>query len=165
MRGERAMAIFIGLIMVFSMVGFAATSIFTDTGEGQTIVIPSVLKSRIDKDNKIYVLRSGKVLIEHYYPEGCGNCLEMNSMLEMFAKQFPGYVVVAMQKVPSNETLFQAIGSAGRITELDYNLTQDGLMDIFCEITFSMPKECLLGSMLGEGSEEDAMPQSPADYY
>ncbi len=164
MRGEKMMAIFIGLIMVFSMVGFAATSIFTDTGGGQTIEIPSVMKSKISKENKLYVLRTGKVLIEHYYPSGCSECLSMNSMLEIFAKQFSGYVVVAEAAVPANETLFQAIGSAGRIRDMEYNMTQEGLMDIFCEITFRMPKECLLSDIF-PGEEQDVIPQSPADYY
>ncbi len=161
MRGERAMAIFIGLIMVFSMVGFAATSILTDTG-GQTLDIPSLLKGRIDKDSKIYVLRTGRVLIEHYYSGACQECPGINSMLESFSGKFPEYVVVAMEQVPENETLFQAIGSGGRITELDYNMTQESLLDTFCSISFKMPRECLLGDVFGE---QETVPQSPADYY
>jgi len=166
MRGERLMAIVIGLIMIFSMLGFAATSIVVNPTGQQTIEIHPVVKSGLDKDMKLFILRSGRVLIEHFYPAGCQDCLEMNAMLEVFANQFSGFVVAELVEVPENETKFEAIGSAGRITELSYNMTQQDLMDIFCDIAIRQPKECLLGSMFGEEAEEgNGIPQSPADYY
>jgi hypothetical protein len=155
MRGERLMAIVIGLIMIFSMLGFAATSIVVNPTGQQTVEIQPVVRSGLDKDMKIFILRTGRVLIEHFYPAGCQECMEMNAMLEVFASQFSGFVVAELVEVPENETMFQAIGSAGRITELSYNMTQQDLMGIFCGIAIKQPRECLLGEMFGEESEED----------
>lgn len=138
---ERAAAIFLGLIMIMSLAGFAAMNISFPTTE-DTQGIPSVVDREMTPEEKIFVLRTGRVLMESFYSENCTECSELNILGETFANGFPEYFV--FEKVKGNETRVQIIGQGGEIRELGTNLTEDELFDVFCDIAILQPKECLL---------------------
>jgi len=138
---ERAAAIFIGLIMVMSLAGFAAMNVVIPAGDGgQTM--PSVVDRELSPEEKIFVLRTGRVLLENYYAENCTGCVEFNVMAEVFVSRFPDYMI--FEKVKGNETKLQMIGQGGEIRELEHPVTEDELFGVFCELAILQPKECLL---------------------
>lgn len=143
-KTERFMAIFIGVIMIGSVAGFAL--IQTIPGGPQTPEIPAVVRQPLTTDDILFILRSGKVLIEDFYTEDCGDCFEKNVMLESFANRFKEFVVLEEIVVnQTNQTMLQMIGAGGRIVKLD-NVTIDDeiLLKKFCEVAIAQPIECLL---------------------
>lgn len=137
-----AAAILILIIMVLSAVGFAMNSA-TFQQEPPAPEIPTVIRELIGPDQQIQILRSGRVLIEHFYQENCTDCLDKNAQLESFASRLEGYVVV--NEVVGNESRLDIIGAGGRITDLTGKpLDYEGLLDTFCEVAIAQPRACII---------------------
>jgi len=142
MARERAMAIFIGLIMIFSVGGFALSYAGRNVNPPRN-TIPTIVERELNPEEVVSVLRSGRVLIENFYTENCSGCVERNAVLENFANSLDGFVV--LEEVKANETKLQMIGTGGKIVSLENeSITEDNLMDIFCDIAIAQPNECLL---------------------
>jgi len=140
MEKERAMAIVIGLIMISSLLGYALNSSVINQ-EPPKMNIPTIVDRELSPQEVVYILRTGRVIIENFYPENCSDCLNRNTMLENFAERYSDYVVLV--EVPGNLTRFQIIGSGGKITKLNETIDQKELMKIFCQVAIGLPKECL----------------------
>jgi len=139
---ERLFAIVIGILMIGSAAGYAFMSALPKNSES-VASIPTIVKRPLSIEEQVFILRSGRVLIENFYQENCSSCLERNSLLESFAKRLEGYVV--LESVVANETKLDMIGVNGRIVNIDKNnLTEDYLLDVFCDIAGKIPKSCLL---------------------
>jgi hypothetical protein len=137
-----AAAIFIMVIMVLSVAGFAFNSANFQT-QPQEVEIPTVIREPLTTQDQIYILRNGRVLIEHLYLENCTDCLEKNAQLEEFGSRLEGYVVI--NEVQGNQTGLNMIGSGGQIVNLDgVNLDYESLIDRFCTVAIAQPRECLL---------------------
>ena len=137
-----AAAVFILVIMVLSVAGFAMNSATFEQGP-QEVVIPTVIREPIDSDMQIHILRTGRVLIEYFYQKNCTDCMEKNAQLESFANSLEGYVV--LNEVAGNESRLGMIGAGGRITELDENrLDYENLLDVFCDVAIAQPRSCIL---------------------
>ena len=151
---ERAMAIFIGLVMVLSAAGFAAISAsHIGPQQQQTSQIPTILNRTLTQEEKVTILRTGRVLIEDLYYPDCSECLANNRILEAFANRFRQFIVLEKVAVmPGNETnatggyiKLQMIGSGGEIQDLEgQNITEENLLNVFCDIAIAQPTECLL---------------------
>ena len=147
MMKERAMAIFIGLIMIFSVAGFSLMSIRWGSNTGNTPVdVPSVIDKALTKDEFRSILLSGKTIIQNHYLIDCADCGATNAALEGFAKDMAGFVVLEQFSVQfQNETKLQVVSSDGRITELgNGTINQDSLLDTICAVSYVQPKQCLL---------------------
>jgi hypothetical protein len=144
MARERIMAIVIGLIMVMSAAGFALNSAMNQ-GSSQTpgLSIPAIVTRQLTSEETVYVLQSGRVLIEFLYAQNCTGCAEKIPVLEAFAQRMSEFVV--LEEAPANETSLQIIGSGGKIEDIwNMTLTDQNLMDTFCEIAIAQPPECLM---------------------
>lgn len=139
MMKERTAAIVIGLLMVFSMAGFAMFNVMPQQPQQE---LPSIITTPLTKDERLFVLQTGRVLIEDFYAENCTECLGLNQFLTSFVQQFEGYAVLNI--VVENETKVQMIGRGGAIRDVPFNVTQEGFLDLFCEIALYQPKECLM---------------------
>lgn len=142
-KKERLAAIIIGLIMIFSLGGFALSSVvyMQPSGEEQP-ALAGVVEHVLTPQERISVLRSGRVLIEDFYQQNCTECLALNGMLASFAESFQEYALLEIS--PANETLVQMIGAGGQIRDIPLNTSQDELFSMFCELAIIQPKECLL---------------------
>ncbi len=144
-RVERFMAIFIGVIMLGSVAGFAMMSINLQP-VSEAPEIPTIVNRQLTTDETIYILRTGKVVIEDFYSVDCNDCLERNVMLESFANQFKDFVVLEEVVVnQTNQTMLQMIGSGGRILKLDnQTINESNILELFCEVAIAQPIECLI---------------------
>lgn len=142
MQKERLMAIFIGTIMIMSIVGFGISNTrFVD--QPDTFDIPNVVNRELTTEELVTILRSGHVIIENFYALNCTNCLEKNTLLETFANKFKNFIV--LQSVEGNETSIKMIGAGGRIRDItEMELAESELTSVFCEIAIAQPRECLL---------------------
>jgi len=105
--------------------------------------IPTIVNRVLTPEEQIFVLRTGRVLIEDFYERNCSYCLQRNAVLEEFAKKLEGYVVLEM--VPANETRLGVIGIGGRIIPIENEtISEEELMDIFCGVALKQPRECLI---------------------
>jgi len=145
MARERAIAIFIGSIMILSAAGFALNSAINQ-GQDQNpgYNIPTIVTRQLTPEESIYVLQSGKVLIEFLYSENCTECQEKIANLEGFAQRMSEFAV--LEEVKGNETSIQMIGIGGKIVDMtNQTLSDQNLMGTFCEIAIAQPAECLMG--------------------
>jgi hypothetical protein len=137
-----AAAILILVIMVLSAVGFALNSA-TFQQEPPQPEIPTVIREPLSPEQQVFILRSGRVLIEHFYSDGCIECLDKNSQLEDFASRLEGYVVV--NEVVGNESRLDMIGAGGKIVSLENeSLNYASMIDKFCDIAIAQPRACIL---------------------
>ncbi len=137
-----AAAIFILVVMVLSVAGFAMNSANVQQ-QPQSIEIPSIIREPLGVQDQINILRSGKVLIEHYYTENCTDCLQKNAQLEEFVNRLEGYVV--LNEVLGNESRLDMIGAGGQIVDIeDANLEYESLIERFCDVAIAQPRACLL---------------------
>ena len=142
---ERFMAIFIGVIMLGSVAGFALMSININP-DPEEPDIPTVVNRQLTSDETLFILRNGKVLIEDFYTIDCDDCLDKNVLLEMFANRFNEFIVLEEVIVnQTNQTMLQMIGAGGRITKMEnITINESNLLDIFCGVAIAQPIECLL---------------------
>jgi hypothetical protein len=140
---ERFAAIFIGVIMIMSVAGFALINVSTRGSLTKKDIpeISPVMKRPLTPEEKVTVLRSGRVIIENLYPANCTDCFDKNVLLENFVNQYRDYIV--MEEVVANQTSLKIIGKGGQIKPIE-NVTDETLMDLFCEMAMLQPKECLL---------------------
>ncbi len=139
---ERMMAIFIGLVMIGSIAGFAGVQ-FIPEQQNTGPDIPIIVNRTLTGDEIIFVLRTGRVLIQNHYLPDCTECMSNNIVLESFAHRMNGLIV--LEEVMGNATKLQMVGSDGSIESLEnVTITEENLMDIFCDISFVQPRECLL---------------------
>jgi hypothetical protein len=152
MQKEKFFAIFVGLIFILSMAGFAVTSLsgFRQP-QNPGAEIPNIINRELAPEEKIYVLQTGRVLVENFYVSGCSRCIADRATLESFANRFRDFVVLEQVEVAANATnetayvKLQMIGRAGLIEDLEESqLTEENLTDIFCDMALSQPRECLL---------------------
>lgn len=141
-KRERLYAIIIGGVMIFSMAGFAMSSMLPLQSQNSDYKIPSVIDKPLTKEEKLFVLRSGRSVIEHFYRENCTDCLERDVMLKTFTESMSDYVVFSHGV--GNETVLKMTSPTGEITELESNITQDYLLGEFCETSYIKPKPCLI---------------------
>jgi len=139
---ERLMAIFIGLVMLLAVGGWAVMSIVPqDTGP--EFNVPIIVTRELTSDEIIYVLQTGRVLIEYFYTTNTTDYLDDLPILESFTSNFNNFVV--LEEVAGNQTRFEMIGINGQILNVeDLELNYDNLLDTFCTIAIAQPPECLL---------------------
>jgi len=143
MLSQRLFAIVVGTLMITSIIGFAVSSL-TQLPKQQEFKMPSVVNRLLSPEEKVQVIRSGKVLIEYLYPEGCRDCIQKNQTYAEFVNKFKNYAILETAGVPQNQTLNRMIGINGNTQELD-NITSSGqLLRIFCSLAIIQPKQCIL---------------------
>jgi len=92
---------------------------------------------------KITILRSGRVLIEYLHAGGFAS-VEKKAVYENFVARFKDFVVLeAVEIQQANETIDQLVTPTGDIVELE-NVSAEELVDVFCDNAFVQPKECLM---------------------
>ena len=145
MAKERLIAIFIGLVMIMSVAGFALNSAMNQGGAntGPTINIPTIVTRPLTTDEVVYVLGTeGKVIIEYTYLNNTQNS-DVTASLEGFAQKRSDFVVLS--EFPGNETSINMIGIGGKIVDIgNMTLTEQNLLNAFCPIAIAQPPECLM---------------------
>ncbi len=140
---QRIMAVFIGFIMVASMVGFAMMS-YRPEGPGP-VEVPDVLNRMLTPDERVGIIRNGKVIIEYFYNVTCIECLEREGMYKDFVelKEFEGYFVLS-HGTSENETMDWMLNLDGTQIDLTGINSTRGLRELFCDVAFIKPNICIL---------------------
>lgn len=143
MQRERLMAIFIGSIMILSVIGFSLSNARFGVPQENTLDFPFVVDRELTSEELVSVLRAGRIVVESDYELNCTDCSQRNDFLKNFFTRFSNYVV--LQIAEANETSLKIIGAGGRIRDLEgMELTEHNMLEIFCELAIAQPKECLL---------------------
>ena len=140
---QTAMGLFVVFIMIFAMIGYAFMSTGGEGGGGDIPQIPHIVNGSLEPEERILVLRTGRVLIEDFYSPDSPESLEKKAMLEGFADRLKDFLVLELVEVPLNETRIWMIGRAGDVVDIG-NITQKDFMTQFCLNAILQPKECLL---------------------
>jgi len=136
------------VVVVFMMItwamGMALSQNIDVRPQGKQI--ESVYTELLTGQEKVAILRTGKVLIEYLYIPG-PESIDNKALYENFVAQFKDFAVLqAVEVSAGNETMNQMIASDGDIISLD-NVTAANMLDVFCDNTIVQPKECLLRSI------------------
>lgn len=141
---QTVFTIIIGVMMVTWVMGAALSYNVTlkkDNGR-----IESVYDRLLTPQEKITILRSGRVLIEYLHTGGpIGQ--DKKASYENFAARFKDNVILEVVEISEqNQTLDQMVTPTGDIVPLG-NVSAAQLFDVFCDNSFVQPKECLLRSI------------------
>lgn len=139
------MALFIAFIMVASAVGFALLR-NTPIGGQQTPTFPNVVESVLSNEERLYILRSGKSLIEFLYPENCTDCLEKREIYERFvtSPEFKDYVILETAVEENVTADWIVMAYTGDQISLEHINSTEDLMKIFCGSSVVKPNICIL---------------------
>ncbi|MBN2102192.1 MAG: hypothetical protein JW716_04965 [Candidatus Aenigmarchaeota archaeon] len=144
MLSQRIFAIVVGILMLSSVAGFAIMNVYQAPPEN---TIPSIIDKPLGPQDRVYILQTGRVLIEYLYPEGCTDCSEKIALYQSFVNNFKDYAVLELAEVPANETADRIIGNYGDTMELGNVTTGQDFMAVFCSVAMKQPKECLIMEM------------------
>lgn len=140
MMKQRVFAIFVGALMILSVVGWAMVYVIP---KGNNVIqFPHIVTKKLTPEERVYVLQTGRVLIEYFYSNQTDNP-DRKIMYENFVTQYKDYAVLEEIEVPENETLEQIIGKFGDSQNLG-NVTESDLFPVFCNLAIATPNECLL---------------------
>lgn len=136
------MSLFIAAIMTFSVVGYAVMSVPGQNPETQAPEFSTIMEKQLDSSEKLYLLRTGMLIMEYAYdPSSAGN-ITIKSELEMFTRQLSAYMVLS--EFNGNGTYYgRMTGMNGNMEEIE-NFTEDELTGVFCELAMKQPPECVL---------------------
>jgi hypothetical protein len=140
---QRLFAIFVGVMMILSVAGFATMRFLP---EQKNIKISNVVNKVLDPEEKISILREGRTLIEFIYPDNCTWCPEKANIYNDFVNsdEFKDYAVLETAEVVGiNDTIDRMI-SIYEIVDLSNVTTKDDLQKIFCSKATQKPEVCLL---------------------
>ena len=134
--------IIVGVMMVTWAAGIALSSnLQLSTPQG--FRIESVYTRPLTSQEKITILRYGRVLIEYMHTGG-NESTEKRATYENFVARFKDFAVLEVVEISeANQTLDQFISPTGDIVPLE-NVSASELIDVFCEKSLMQPKECLL---------------------
>jgi hypothetical protein len=143
MNSKRIMAIFIGVVMLASIL--EVSLLRTKPEAPGPVQVPDVLNRTLTPEEKVGILRSGKTLIEYFHNESCISCAIKEKMYQDFVEsdQFKGYVILSYG-TSQNETADWIINLDG--TQIDLkgiNGTAD-MKKLFCDDALIKPTACLL---------------------
>ena len=140
---QRLMAIFIGFIMVVGMGGFALMSQVPQ--EPEPVTIPNVMERMVTPEERVSILRSGRVLIEYFHNVTCFDCIEKETMYRNFveSREFAGYLTLSYG-TSQNETMDWMLNLDGTQIELEGINSPEELRELFCEIAIIKPDICIL---------------------
>ena len=137
-------AIVIGVLMVTWAVALALS--FNIKPAGQGMQIQDVYDRPLTVQEKIGILRAGRVVIE-YIHNGTQENVDRSAEYQNFAARLQGFIVLETFEVSQeNQTIDQMISPNGDIVPL-YNVTAGQLMDVFCSNSAVQPRDCLLRSI------------------
>ena len=140
---ERIGAIFIGLIMLFSVVGFALVSVIPD--QPTTPEIPHIYNGEMSGSDIVFLLQNGRTIFRYYYDSTSQNNLDEKITLEIFANKVKDFVV--LNEIESNTTKLEIVGvvnGEGKIIDFEGEITEENLFIELCERAYVKPKECYL---------------------
>ena len=156
MAKERMMAIVIGGLMLFSVAGFAFMGVgrFGRGNENQQSGLQTIMNEYLTSEQVAGILRTGRVVIRDVYANNCTSCIITDAELKLFANQFSGYIVLEQVAIePDNTTIvdengyirFEMLSPTGEIIALgDEEISQENLIEIFCDISAVQPRDCML---------------------
>ncbi len=137
-------SVVVGVMMITWAMGMALSYNIDVSPQGNKI--ESVYTEPLTGQEKVAILRSGRMIIEYLYIPGPGS-LERIPVYDSFSAQFSDFIVLEKVEVSyENQTLDQMIAPSGDVIPLG-NVTEAQLFDVFCDNTFVQPKECLLRSI------------------
>ncbi len=132
----------IGIMMVTWVMGTALSSNLQLAQSGG-IRLESVYDRLLTPQEKITILRSGRVLIEYLHTGGF-EAAEKRATYENFVARFKDFIILEVVEIEqANQTLDQMVTPTGDIVDLQ-NVSADGLVDVFCDNSYVQPRECLL---------------------
>ena len=161
---ERAIAIFFGLIMVSSVMGYAIMSLNFGSATNQQVSVPSIVMKEMTRDEKLTVWKSGKTLIQYHYPLNCTSCDGVRAELEIFARDMNASLALEEFAIQDNETaVFKMISPTGEMKDEELAglpVNQTMLLDNFCTISYVQTKECLLRGIGTQTTPKPAIPET-----
>ncbi|MFH1445487.1 MAG: hypothetical protein ABIF08_03335 [Nanoarchaeota archaeon] len=143
MMKERIGAIIVGLIMLFSVMGFALSSSVVNNPEPEQGIEP-IIKGELTSSDVLFILQNGKTIYRYYYAND-QKSLDDKITLEIFVNSIKDYVV--LNEIESNETSLEivaVVNQEGKIISYNGEINNQDLFLKLCEVAAMKPKECFM---------------------
>ncbi|MBI4176421.1 MAG: hypothetical protein HY518_04395 [Candidatus Aenigmarchaeota archaeon] len=147
-KKQQVFAVIVGVIMLASTAGFAlfsSVSRFGGTsqdGQGnQNPSVPAIVQRPLTTQETLFVLQSGKALIQYRSPAECQECDGEKAILEGFVQQFSGSAV--LEETAGNKSV-EITTYRGELLDLsNETITGENLLKLLCISSAVQPRECL----------------------
>lgn len=140
------MAIFIGITMLLSIVGFAYMNA-SRIGERTRKEISRIIENELSATDRARFLKTGFVVIEFIYPINCTLCKERESIYREFMndRDFSPYTVLSISAINyTNDIVERMTSPDGSVINLNNINNTDELRMIFCKNAIIKPDICLV---------------------
>jgi len=132
-------------IMFFSTFAFAIINSVFNPSDTQSTPTPTsqfniekYMKRALTHQENAYLTGKGIAVLEFLYTKDCTDCPASRQTLLDFSKKYSDLVVVDVEG-DKNQIQF-----SGKKTVQVSNTTEKTLLDAYCSVTFSQPKDCVL---------------------
>lgn len=127
-------------IPAYSLLSGTRTS--ENTGE---VKIPetNIIDYELTAKQEELLLQGGKVIGKFIYSVNCLECLQQKSYLESFAKQYSNQIFLEEITNATAQTSTLTVESL-RGYETLTNITQENVLNVFCELMLQPPVDCIL---------------------
>jgi hypothetical protein len=98
----------------------------------------------LQPEEKVYILRTGRIVVEYAYDKTSEANLTARSILEMFFRPLGSYAVVAVYPANfTNQTFAKITGMGGGMKNIE-SFEEANLTALFCKMTIKQPHECII---------------------
>ena len=139
------MALFIGITMLLSIVGFALMYSGGRNIGKNTQKFSRIMEKMLTPEERSIILRSGFTLIEYIYPYNCSNCTEKIKLYKDFMrdKDISKYTILSIYPTNGSLLIDRITGINGETVELNGVNDMASLEKIYCNIAIRKPDICI----------------------
>lgn len=146
MKRSAVIGIFFIILMLGSTVAYSVISAIRVSQPGEETSLPetNVIDYELSASQEKLLLQNGKVIAKFAYGVSCWECPQQKSYLESFARQYPNQIF--LEEIAGNATVKNSILTFNSIRgyETLTNITQENILDVFCELMVQPPVDCAL---------------------
>lgn len=143
-KKSRISGIFLLLLMLSSTVAYGALRVIPKIESEEEIEIPSqnIIDYKLTSEQRRYLLRRGKTIVELEYSFECKECMDVKAKLESAAREFSDQMLLIELLTTGNKSLpiVRVESSFGR--ESLNQPTDVEIMDAFCDLFVNPPLRC-----------------------
>jgi hypothetical protein len=140
---SKIVGIFFIILMLIPAYSFISGIRTAQPPSEATLPGTNIIDYELTAQQEDLLLQNGKVVAKFTYSINCLECLQQKSYLESFARQYSNQIFLVEI---SNATVHTSALHANSLRgyETLANVTQENILDVFCELMLQPPVDCAL---------------------
>ena len=140
---SKIIGIFFIILMLIPAYSFISGIRTSQPPTESTLPGTNIIDYELTAQQEELLLQNGKVVAKFVYSVNCLECLQQKSYLESFAKQYSNQIfLVEISNATSQKSTL--IVNSLRGSDTLTNVTQENILNAFCELMLQPPIDCAL---------------------